>query len=82
MASPYGFDLDDAREVWGRIEAPVLIVNGEGDGSRNLPSDGLVEFLPGAATETIPGASHYVQLQQPAALASVITGFVDSAVRS
>lgn len=80
MASPYGFDLYDAREVWGRIEAPVLIVNGEGDGARKPASDGLVGFLPGATTETIPGASHYVQLQQPAALASVITRFVDSGV--
>lgn len=80
MASPYGFDLDDAKEVWGRIEAPVLVVNGEGDGSRKPASDGLIEFVPNAATETISNASHYVQLQQPAALASVIARFVESAV--
>jgi pimeloyl-ACP methyl ester carboxylesterase len=80
MASPYAFDLDDAREVWARIEAPALIVNGEGDGKRRPASDGLTGFLPNVTTETIPNAAHYVQLQQPEALASAITRFVESRV--
>lgn len=82
MASPYGFDLDDAKEVWGRIEAPVLVVNGEGDGARKPASDGLLEFIPNATQETIPGASHYVQLQQPEALASIITRFAETGIKA
>jgi pimeloyl-ACP methyl ester carboxylesterase len=38
----------------------------------------LSAMLPHASTQTLPGCSHLMPLQQPAALARLITGFIDS----
>ena len=35
-------------------------------------------MLPRARTQTLPGCSHLMPLQQPAALARLITAFTDS----
>jgi pimeloyl-ACP methyl ester carboxylesterase len=75
LPSPHAFDLTDAKEIWSRITAPVLIVNGAG--TRNGPptSEGMMEFLPGAKVATVPNASHYVHQEQPRALADLIAAF-------
>jgi pimeloyl-ACP methyl ester carboxylesterase len=65
-----------------RITQPALVVLGA-DSARLTPLTAetvqrLAAMLPHARTQTLPGCSHLMPLQQPAALARLITGFIDS----
>ena len=65
-----------------RITQPALVVLGA-DSARFTPLTGetvqrLSAMLPHARTRTLPGCSHLMPLQQPAALARLITGFIDT----
>jgi pimeloyl-ACP methyl ester carboxylesterase len=64
-----------------RITQPALVVLGA-DSARLTPLTAetvqqLSAMLPHARTQTLPGCSHLLPLQQPAALARLITGFID-----
>jgi pimeloyl-ACP methyl ester carboxylesterase len=65
-----------------RITQPALVVLGA-DSARLTPLTAetvqrLTAMLPSARTQTLPGSSHLMPLQQPAALAQLIAGFIDS----
>ena len=65
-----------------RITQPALVVLGA-DSARLTPLmvetvQRLSELLPNARTETLPGCSHLLPLEQPAALGHLITGFIDA----
>jgi pimeloyl-ACP methyl ester carboxylesterase len=65
-----------------RITQPALVVLGA-DSPRVIPLmtetvQRLSAMLPRARTETLPGCSHLLPLEQPAALAQLITTFVAS----
>jgi pimeloyl-ACP methyl ester carboxylesterase len=69
-----------------RVTQPALVVLG-GDSARLTP---LVEetvqrlsaMLPRARTQTLPGCTHLMPLQQPASLARLITAFTDTIPRA
>jgi pimeloyl-ACP methyl ester carboxylesterase len=65
-----------------RVTQPARVVLGS-DSARLTPLmeetvQRLSAMLPRARTETLPGCSHLMPLQQPAALARLITAFTDS----
>jgi pimeloyl-ACP methyl ester carboxylesterase len=65
-----------------RITQPTLVLLGA-DSPRLTPLmaetvQRLAAMLPRARTQTLPGCSHLMPLQQPAALAQLITRFIDS----
>ena len=65
-----------------RITQPALVVLGA-DSAQFTPLmtetvRRLFAMLPHARTQTLPGCSHLMPLQQPAALARLITGLIDS----
>jgi pimeloyl-ACP methyl ester carboxylesterase len=65
-----------------RITQPALVVLGA-DSARLTPLmvetvQRLTAMLPRARSQTQPGCGHLMPLQQPAALARLITGFIDS----
>ena len=65
-----------------QVTQPALVVLG-GDSPRLTPLvvetvQRLAAMLPDARTATLPGCDHLMPLQQPAALAELITGFIDS----
>ncbi|MGE0572685.1 MAG: alpha/beta hydrolase [Dehalococcoidia bacterium] len=77
LPAPGGFDKEDAADIWGRIQAPVLLVNSDPRGrDGRVQSDGFEEFFADCSIASIPDASHHVQLDQPAALAGRIQKFL------
>ena len=67
----------DLRESTARLRLPVLVAVGDEDGS--TPPDLVretAESIAGARFEIIRGAGHIPCVEQPAALAALITGFL------
>ncbi|MGM0584967.1 MAG: 3-oxoadipate enol-lactonase [Pseudomonadota bacterium] len=70
----------DLREAAGRISVPVLAMAGDEDGS--TPPElvkATADLIPGARFEVVSGAGHLPCVEQPAACASMILGFMEEA---
>ncbi|NKX55721.1 alpha/beta fold hydrolase [Arthrobacter mobilis] len=62
----------------GAITVPALAVTGELDpGSTPEMTRRLGEALPGARTAVVPGTRHMLPVEQPAALARLVAGFIE-----
>jgi pimeloyl-ACP methyl ester carboxylesterase len=66
---------EDARQLYGQIGIPVLVVYGERDWSYPEERRRTAEAIPGARLETVPGGGHFLSLDQPERLAELIEGF-------
>ena len=66
---------DEARQSYGDIEIPVLLVYGEKDWSRPEERQRTLSAIPGAKTVTVPNGGHFLALDQPKRLAELIEGF-------
>ena len=66
---------DEARQNYGDIEVPVLVVYGDKDWSRPDERKRTVATIPGAKTETVPNGGHFLSLDQPKRLAELIEAF-------
>lgn len=66
---------EDARQVYGQIGIPVLVVYGERDWSFAEERRRTMEAIPGARVETVPSGGHFLSLDQPERLAELIKGF-------
>ena len=66
---------DAAREHYGDIEVPVLVVYGDRDWSRPDERQRTVAAIPQAKMETVPEGGHFLSLDQPQRLAELITSF-------
>ncbi len=67
---------EDARQAYGQIGIPVLVVYGDRDWSHPEERRRTVEAIPGARVETVPRGGHFLSLDQPERLAELIKGFV------
>jgi pimeloyl-ACP methyl ester carboxylesterase len=58
--------------------APVLILHGEQDGAVQVGYlDGVIDALPpGSRVQTIPGAGHFLQVDQPEAVCAAIFDYL------
>lgn len=65
----------EAHRAYGRVRVPVLLVYGERDWSREAERRRTLAEIPGARLVTVPGAGHFLPLDQPAALARAIRDF-------
>lgn len=65
----------DAAQDLPRVAAPTLVVVGAADDMR-AQSDLLAARIPGARLAVVPGAGHMLPLEQPAALAEAVGGFL------
>ncbi len=62
-----------------RVRAPALVIWGEEDDVTPLPhSRQIAQGIPGARLETIPGAAHIANLDQPEAFNRLLAGFLDA----
>ena len=66
---------DAAREHYGDIKVPVLVVYGDRDWSRPDERQRTVAAIPKAKMETVPEGGHFLSLDQPQRLAELITSF-------
>lgn len=58
--SPYLFNLDEAREIWGQITCPVLLVRGGESWAPDPDADGRTRAFHDPRVVTIDGAGHWV----------------------
>jgi pimeloyl-ACP methyl ester carboxylesterase len=66
---------DEARQLYGEIRVPVLVVYGDHDWSRAEERRRTVEAIPKARVETVTSGGHFLSLDQPKRLAQLITSF-------
>jgi pimeloyl-ACP methyl ester carboxylesterase len=66
---------DEARERYGEITVPVLVVYGDQDWSREDERQRTVKAIPGAKVETVADGGHFLSLDQPERLAELIKSF-------
>ena len=77
LPAPGGFDMEEAADIWGRIQAPVLLVNSDPRRrAGRVQSDGFESFFADVAVVSVADAGHHVQLEQPAFLANQINRFL------
>ncbi len=58
--SPYLFNLDEAREIWGHITCPVLLVRGRQSWAPDPEADGRAAAFRKRTIMTVDGAGHWV----------------------
>ena len=58
--SPYLFNQDDAREIWGHITCPVLLVRGRDSWAPDPEVDGRARAFRDARVLNVDGAGHWV----------------------
>jgi pimeloyl-ACP methyl ester carboxylesterase len=66
---------DEARQRYGEIKVPVLVIYGDHDWSRQDERRRTVEAIPLAKVETVANGGHFLSLDQPERLAELIKSF-------
>ena len=66
---------DKARQRYGEITVPVLVIYGDRDWSHEDERQRTVKAIPGAKMETVANAGHFLSLDQPERLAELINSF-------
>ena len=71
----HAYKWDEARQRYGEINLPVLVIYGDRDWSRQEERRRTVQAIPGARAETVANGGHFLSLDQPARLAELIKSF-------
>jgi pimeloyl-ACP methyl ester carboxylesterase len=66
---------DKARERYGDIKVPVLVIYGDHDWSHLDERQRTIAAIPNAKAETVADGGHFLSLDQPKRLAELITSF-------
>jgi pimeloyl-ACP methyl ester carboxylesterase len=74
--SPYLFNLDEAREIWGHITCPVLLVRGTESWAPDPKVDGRGKAFRAAQMLDVEGAGHWVHHDQPAVFLRAVRAFL------
>jgi pimeloyl-ACP methyl ester carboxylesterase len=64
-----------ARQDYGRIKVPVLLVYGDEDWSRQTERETTRALIPGVMMKTVAGGGHFLPLDRPRELSELIVGF-------
>ena len=71
----HAYKWDEARQRYGEINLPVLVIYGDQDWSRQEERRRTVQAIPGARVETVADGGHFLSLDQPERLAELIKSF-------
>lgn len=61
-----------ARDLYGRVSAPVSLIYGDHDWSRPPEREANLARLPGARSIALPDTGHFAALEQPARVAEIL----------
>lgn len=62
--SPYRFNVEDAREIWGRIICPTLLFRGMESWASDPEKDGRAQAFQQVKVVNVPNAGHWVHHDQ------------------
>ena len=71
------FNLDDARDIWRQITAPVLLIKGAESWAPDPDKSGRGDIIPDHRTVTIEKAGHWVHHDQLDGVMAVIEDFLE-----
>ena len=71
----HAYKWDEARQRYGEINLPVLVIYGDRDWSRQEERRRTVQAIPGAKVETVADGGHFLSLDRPERLAELIKSF-------
>ena len=74
--SPYVFNTRDAREIWGRITCPTLLIRGAESWAGDWVKDGRFSAFRNAQSDTIETAGHWVHHDQLGAFLKTVRRFL------
>ena len=63
--SPYGFNMEDAQEIWRQITSPTLLFRGLQSWTVDPEKDGRIHSIPSYRLINVPGAGHWVHHDRP-----------------
>jgi pimeloyl-ACP methyl ester carboxylesterase len=63
--SPYGFNMEDAQEIWRQITCPTLLFRGLDSWAVDPEKDGRIHAIRDYRLINIPNAGHWVHHDQP-----------------
>lgn len=63
--SPYGFNMDDSREIWNQIECPVLLYRGLDSWTEDPYKEGRINSIRDHRLINVPHAGHWLHHDQP-----------------
>jgi pimeloyl-ACP methyl ester carboxylesterase len=63
--SPYGFNMDDAREIWNQILCPVLLFRGLNSWTDDPYKEGRIRAIRDHRLVNVPDAGHWLHHDQP-----------------
>jgi len=62
--SPYGFNMEDAQEIWRQISCPTLLFRGLESWAVDPEMDGRIHAIPNYQLINVPNAGHWVHHDQ------------------
>ncbi len=74
--SPYVFNVEEARALWGEITCPVLLVRGTESWASDPARDGRAAFFRNARVLNIEGAGHWVHHDRTEAFLAALRAFL------
>jgi pimeloyl-ACP methyl ester carboxylesterase len=63
--SPYGFNMEDAQEIWQQITCPALLIRGLDGWAPDPEKDGRIRAIRDYRLINVPSAGHWVHHDQP-----------------
>ncbi len=76
IRSPYEFNLEDAQDIWSRIQVPVLLIKGAESWAPDPEKSGRAVTLRNYQSVTIQDAGHWVHHDQLDRFLVVVTEFL------
>jgi len=73
--SPYEFNMDEARRLWGRITCPTLLIRGTESWATDPEQDGRASAFRQAKCVNIPKAGHWMHHDQLDAFLDIVREF-------